>query len=480
MEKLRNRKPVRTGILFFALLSCILAPFGAFAQGSPAGGLAAVPEAAPALQVVAPSVPVTARESPANSVLDSILANFQGIATLFAQKPSIALARIALILLGFALVYLGKKGVLEPLLMIPMGLGMATVNAGVMFFDPLMLHNGMGTLFLEAQAGASTDMVKNAADLMYVLQLDFLQPIYTFMFSNGLIACLVFMGIGSLLDVGFVLMHPFISMFLALAAELGTILTLPIAMLFGFSIKQAAAIAMVGGADGPMVLFTSLKLAPELFVPIAVVAYLYLGLTYGGYPYLIKLMVPKRIRGTPMDMPQVASTITSGQKLAFAVFICAFLSLLFPVAAPLFFSLFLGIAIRESGLKSFQTLVSETILYGATLFLGLLLGILCEASTILSPQVLPLLLLGMLSLLLSGIGGILGGYVVYFATQGKWNPVVGIAGVSCVPSTAKVAQKCVSAVNPQAMIMPYALGANISGVITTAIIAAVYVTTLGR
>jgi oxaloacetate decarboxylase beta subunit len=454
-----SKFPKVLGAILAAAAISLLAPAFLAAQGIAASGAAA---------------------GTASRFLDAILANFQGIATLFAQSPSLAWSRLGLMVLGMLLVYLGKKGVLEPLLMIPMGLGMATVNAGVMFFDPLMLHNGMGTLFVEAQAGASNDMVKNAADLMYILQLDFLQPIYTFTFSNGLIACLVFMGIGSLLDVGFVMMHPFVSMFLALTAELGTILVLPIATLFGFTTKQAAAIAMVGGADGPMVLFTSLKLAPELFVPITVVAYLYLGLTYGGYPYLIKLMVPKKLRGIPMEMPVAASTITSGQKLAFSVFICAFLSLLFPVAAPLFLSLFLGIAIRESGLKSFQTLVSETILYGATLFLGLLLGILCEASTILSPQVLPLLLLGMLALLISGIGGILGGYFMYFVTKGKYNPVVGIAGVSCVPSTAKVAQKCVSAANPQAMVMPYALGANISGVITTAIIAAVYVTALGK
>jgi oxaloacetate decarboxylase beta subunit len=410
---------------------------------------------------------------------DSILGVFQGIGTLAASDPLLALSRIGLIILGMLLVYLGKRGTLEPLLMIPMGLGMSTVNAAVMFFDPLKLHGGMGTLFVEAQAGASADAVRNAADLMTVLQIDFLQPIYTFMFSNGLIACLVFIGIGSLLDVGFVMMHPFISMFLALCAELGTILVLPIAQLFGFSAKQAAAIAMVGGADGPMVLFTSLKLAPELFVPITVVAYLYLGLTYGGYPYLIKLMVPKSIRGTVMPPAKAATTISSGQKLAFTVVVNSLLALLFPVAAPLFFSLFLGIAIRESGIKVFQDLVSNTILYTSTLFLGLLLGILCEASTIFSPVVLPLLLLGMLALLLSGIGGLLGGYVVWFLKNGKYNPVIGIAGVSCVPSTAKVAQKCVADANPQAMIMQYALGANISGVITTAIIAAVYVSLLG-
>lgn len=410
---------------------------------------------------------------------DSILGIFQGFATLISSEPIMVVERLGMMALGLVLVYLGKKGTLEPLLMIPMGLGMATVNAAVMFFDPLALHQGLGTLFVEAQAGATADTVRNAADLMSILQIDFLQPIYTFLFSNGLIACFVFMGIGSIIDVSFVMIHPFISMFLALCAELGTILVLPIAQLFGFSAKEAAAIAMVGGADGPMVLFTSLKLAPDLFVPISVVAYLYLGLTYGGYPYLIKLMVPKNIRGTPMEAPAHASSVTSGQKLAFAVILCTFLSFLFPVAAPLFFSFFLGIAIRESGLKPFQDFVSNTLLYSSTLFLGLLLGVLCEASTIFNPRILPLLLLGMLALLLSGIGGILGGYILWFFKKGKFNPVVGIAGVSCVPSTAKVAQKIAAEANPQAMIMQYALGANISGVITTAIIAAIYVSVLG-
>lgn len=423
--------------------------------------------------------------------IESIFGIFQGIQSLFAAQPILAVMRVFLILLGMALVYLGKKGTLEPLLMIPMGLGMSTVNAAVMFFDPLALHGGFGTLFIEPTAGsalqsaaaagnaaASAANWNAASDLMYIMQVDFLQPIYNYMFSNGLIACLVFLGIGSILDVGFVMAHPFINMFLALAAELGTIAVLPIAQLFGFSAKEAAAIAMVGGADGPMVLFASLKLAPELFVPISIVAYLYLGLTYGGYPYLIKAMVPKRIRGISMETPKNQRIISSGQKLAFSVGICTFLSFLFPVAAPLFFSLFLGIAIRESGLKPFQE-VANMILYTSTLFLGLLLGTLCEASTIMNPKVLPLLLLGILALFLSGVGGILGGYVMWFITKGKFNPLCGIAGVSCVPSTAKVAQKQASAANPQAMILQYALGPNICGVITTAIIAAIYVSILG-
>lgn len=129
-------------------------------------------------------------------------------------------------------------------------------------------------------------------------------------------------------------------------------------------------------------------------------------------------------------MPEEKNTIriTSGQKLVFAICACVLLSFLFPVASPLFFSLFLGIAIRESGLEKFQYIVSELVLYGSTLMLGLLLGVLCDAHTIMNPKVLPLLLLGILALLLSGVGGLLGGYIMYFITGGKYNPVIGIAG----------------------------------------------------
>ena len=150
----------------------------------------------------------------------------------------------------------------------------------------------------------------------------------------------------------------------------------------------------------------------------------------------------------------------------------------FSVAAPLFFSLFVGVAVRESGLESLSTLIGETFLYGATFFLGLTLGVLCEANTLLEPTVLKLLLLGILALLVSALGGILGGSVLYFATGGKFNPMIGVAGVSCVPTTAKVVQKIATQANPGAIILPQALGASISGVITSAIIAATFVSAL--
>ncbi len=414
---------------------------------------------------------------------DAMANIFQGITTLaesFSHNPKMAAARIGLILLGLLMIYLGRKGILEALLMIPMGLGMATVNAAIMFFDPLNLHGGMGTLFVEAQAGATADAVKNAAEIIAILQIDWLQPIYTFTFSNGLIACLVFMGIGALLDVGYVMARPYQSMFIAVCAELGTIVTFPVAQLFGYTPQQAAAISIVGGADGPMVLFTSLRLAPELFVPIAIIAYLYLGFAYGGYPYLIKLLVPKKLLGIKPAPPKKKRNITSGEKMLFAVVACVLLSFLLPVAAPLIFSLFFGVVIRESGIKEFIDLLQGPILYGSTMFLGLMLGVLCDANTIMDPKVLPLLLLGVLSLLISGIGGIFGGYLLYFVTRGKFNPAIGIAGVSCTPTTSKVAQKVVSKVNRGAIILPDALGANVSGVITTAIIAGIFCSLLAK
>jgi oxaloacetate decarboxylase beta subunit len=391
---------------------------------------------------------------------------FPGIGTFFSSPFIITLARFILIGLGITVIYLGRKNVLEPLVMIPMGLGMIAINTGMLY----MPNGQIGNLFLDP-------MLSDTDQLMNVMQIDFLQPIYTLTFSNGLIACFIFMGIGALLDIGYLLQRPYTSMFLALCGELGTFLTVPIARAMGLTLNESASIAMVGGADGPMVLFTSLSLAKHLFVPITVVAYLYLGLTYGGYPYLVKLLIPQRLRAIKMKREtKKAKNYSATTKLSLAVVLCLILCLLFPVAAPLFFSLFMGIVIRESGLTHFQEFITNTLLYGSTFLLGMLLGVLCDAKLLTDPIVFKLLILGILALLISGIGGIMGGYIMYFIKKGNFNPVIGIAAVSCVPTTAKVAQKIVSKENPSSMILPEAIGANISGVITTAIIAGLYIT----
>jgi Na+-transporting methylmalonyl-CoA/oxaloacetate decarboxylase beta subunit len=170
--------------------------------------------------------------------------------------------------------------------------------------------------------------------------------------------------------------------------------------------------------------------------------------------------------------------VNKTEKLVFTIVATAVLCILFPVAAPLFASFFIGVAIKEGNVPRHLEFLSGPLLYGSTFFLGFVLGALLTADTILSGSVWKLLILGCISLLLSGLGGLAGGMIAYKASKGKINPLIGIAGVSCVPSTAKVAQKCAFQANKRAMILPFAMGPNVAGVITTAIIAGLYMTSV--
>lgn len=394
---------------------------------------------------------------------------FPGISTFFAMEPVVTVARVALIVLGFFLAYFGFKRTLEPLIMVPMGIAMMSVNAGLLFLNTGVI----GNMFVDP-------LVADAVELVDIMQINFLQPIYNLTFSNGLIACLVFMGIGARSEISYLLAKPWNSIIIAICAELGTFVTLVVGIqVFGLAPQAAAAIATIGGADGPMVLFTSLMLAPELFVPISIIAYLYLSLTYGGYPFIIKALVPKKYRGIDMyvDVPEVSQK----SKFIFIVVTCFVLCLLLPVASPLIFSFFIGMAVKEANVNKYTELLEEGLSYFATFFLGVILGVLCEASTILNPTVLVILVLGILALAISAVGGLLGGWIMYWIHKRRgqeFNPVIGIAGVSCVPSTAKLAQHAAMDENPFAMILPVAMGANISGVITSAIAAGIFVSTI--
>ena len=401
--------------------------------------------------------------------MDLLIQLFPGISTFFAVEPVIAVARVVLIILGFILAYFGFKGTLEPLIMVPMGIAMMAVNAGMLF-----LANGVvGNMFVDP-------LVSDAGELVDIMQINFLQPIYNLTFSNGLIACLVFMGIGARSEISYLLAKPWSSMVIAILAELGTFVTLVIGVLgFGLAPEAAAAIGTIGGADGPMVLFTALMLAPELFVPISIIAYLYLSLTYGGYPFIIKAMVPKKYRG--IDMCVEVPDVSQKSKFIFIVVTNFALCLLLPVASPLIFYFFIGMAVKEAKINRYTELLEEGLSYFATFFLGVVLGVLCEASTILNPTVLVILVLGILALAISAVGGLAGGWLMYWYHKRKgedFNPVIGIAGVSCVPSTAKLAQHAAMEENPFAMIIPVAMGANIFGVITSAIAAGIFVSTI--
>ena len=392
--------------------------------------------------------------------IKELLHFFPGLESFSLMSPEAALGRIVLVFVGFALVYLGHKRVLDPLLMVPMGMGVSMVNAGILLMPALEAGAGkeIGTMFVNP-------LVSTVAEHVDAFQVYFLQPIYTLTFANGLIACLVFLGIGAITDLDFFISNPRLSMLLAIPAELGTILTFPIATAMGFSPSEAAAIAVIGGADGPMV----------LFVPITIVAYIYLSIIYAGYPFLIKAIIPKKMRGQSMNVSMIKE-VSPGEKLAFSVVTGTLLCLLFPVAAPLFFSFFLGVAVKESNLVRFIKVSDNVILSGSTLFLGFTLGCLLSANIVMDPKMLKLIVLGFIALFLSGLGGLLGGVVAYKVSGGKINPLIGIAGVSCLPTTAKVAHKCANEANPNTFILPFAIGPSIAGVITTAIITACYIT----
>ena len=403
-------------------------------------------------------------------MFEETLALFPGLESFALMEPGAALVRVVLIGVGFTLVYLGYKRTLDPLLMVPMGMGISMANAGILLMPALnpALGKEVGTMFLNP-------FVSTAAEHMDAFQVYFLQPIYTLTFANGLIACLVFMGIGAITDLDFFISNPRLSILLAIPAELGTILTFPISLAMGFNPSEAAAVAIIGGADGPMVLFASLQLAGHLFVPITIVAYIYLSIIYAGYPLLIKALIPKRMRAQSMSS-FVINKVSPGEKLAFSVIMGTILCLLFPVAAPLFVSFFLGIAIKESNLTRLIRVSDNVILSGSTLFLGFTLGCLFSANVVMDPQMLKLIVLGFTALLLSGVGGLLGGVVAYKVSKGRINPLIGIAGVSCLPTTAKVAHKCAQEADPNVFLLPYAMGPCIAGVITTAIITACYIT----
>ena len=395
-------------------------------------------------------------------MINQISQIFEGISTFAQMDGQTVFIRLGLMAIGFLLIYLSGKRILDPMVLMPMGLAMILVNGAT-----LTIEGKLANLFLDP-------MLVKPEDIVNSMQILFLQPIYNLMFSNGLIACLVFMGIGVITPLDYLLAHPFTSLLIASASELGSILTYPLALSFGFTPKEAASIAIVGGADGPMVLFTSLELAKHLFVPISVVAYIYLSVTYAIYPYMIRLLIPKKIHGIKMDLHSIPK-VSAKKKLIFAVLAAAVLSMLFPVASPLFASFFIGVMVREADLPRYRKFLDEVVLTGSSFFLGFVLGALLSFYVVTDPRIILIMVLGMVALLLSGFGGILAGLIAYKLSGKKINPLIGIAGVSCVPTTAKIAQKCAMAVNKQAIILPFAMGPNVAGVITTAILTGIYV-----
>jgi len=369
------------------------------------------------------------------------------------------LLRLFLIAGGILVIYAGIKDVMEPLIMVPFGLGLAVSNAsylalsvnGVIINNPHLSWNLTGYEWI---------------------QYFWLQPFYNLTFMTGLIAALVFMGIGVLTDISFLLARPYVSFIIAAFAELGTVFTLPIATHLGLNLKEAASVALIGGADGPIVLFSSVTLAPHLFIPITVVGYLYLSLLYLYHERLARAVIPISMASKPM--PSTGVEVSRSEKIAFAILMPIILSAIFPSASPLLLSFFIGVLIREVMIDRYVKLLDEVILSVSTFFLALILGASTTSDVVLNPVVGKILLLGITALVLSSLGGMLGGILLSAVTKGKYNPLLGVAGVSCVPTTAKLAQKLALKYNPENYMITELMGPNVAGVVTTAIVAALY------
>ncbi|MGC9187096.1 MAG: sodium ion-translocating decarboxylase subunit beta [Fervidicoccaceae archaeon] len=373
------------------------------------------------------------------------------------------LIRLFLIAGGILVIYGGIKEILEPLIMIPFGLGVASANAAYL------------ALKINGVVLVNPHVAWNLTSYDWISYF-WLQPIYNFTFMTGLIAALVFMGIGVLTDISFLLARPYVSMILAAFAELGTVFTFPIGTYLGLTTKQAASVALIGGADGPIVLFSSIVLAPELFIPITVVGYLYLSLLYLYHERLAEVVIPKSMASK--IMPPSSVEVGRAEKIAFAIIVPVLLSAIFPSASPLLLSFFIGVLIREVGNERYVKLLDEVILSVSTFFLALVLGVSTTADAVMDPVVGKILLLGITALFLSSLGGMIGGIILSYLSRGKLNPLLGVAGVSCVPTTAKLAQKLAFKLNPDNYMIMELMGPNVAGVITTAIVAALYLSAL--
>ena len=393
--------------------------------------------------------------------MDVLAQVFPGIATLFVEDPILGVVRVGLTILGFVLAYFGFKGKLEPLIMVPMGLGMIAVNCGVLF----LAGDTTGTLIIDP-------LVSDTDSLMTAIQVNFLQPIYNFMFSNNLIACLVFMGIGARSEISFLLSRPWTCIIIAIFAEMGTFVTLALGVdFFGLDPASAASVAIIGGADGPTAILVALKMAPELLGAIAVCAYSYMALIPIIQPPIMRLLTTEKERAIRMDPPR---QVSKNEKILFPIVSAIVTVILLPSAAWLIGMLMMGNLLRESGVTGRLSETAQNALINiVTILLGLSVGASARADLFLKKETLFILVLGIVAFAGGTAGGILFAKIMNLFSKKKINPLIGAAGVSAVPMAARVAHKEGQRADPNNYLLMHAMGPNVAGVIGSAVAAGV-------
>ena len=336
-----------------------------------------------------------------------------------------------MILVALVFLYLAIAKGYEPLLLVPISFGMLLVN----LYPSIMEEGGL---------------------LHYFYLLD----------EWSILPSLIFLGVGALTDFGPLIANP-ASFLLGAAAQFGIYSAYFLAMLMGFNGKAAAAISIIGGADGPTSIFLAGKLGQtDLMGPIAVAAYSYMSLVPIIQPPIMKLLTTEKERQIKMEQLR---TVTKTEKIMFPIVVTVVVCLILPTTAPLVGMLMLGNLFRESGVvKQLSETASNALMYIVVIILGTSVGATTSAEAFLNVSTIKIVVLGLVAFAVGTAAGVLFGKLMCKVTGGKVNPLIGSAGVSAVPMAARVSQKVGAEADPSNFLLMHALGPNVAGVIGTA------------
>ena len=358
-----------------------------------------------------------------------------------------------MILVALVFLYLAIKHGFEPLLLVPIAFGMLLVN----IYPDIMADPYVDAMGIEHAGGL----------LHYFFILD----------EWSILPSLIFMGVGAMTDFGPLIANP-ISFLMGAAAQLGIYLAYFLAIFLGFNGKAAAAISIIGGADGPTSIFLAGKLGQSsLMGPIAVAAYSYMSLVPIIQPPIMKAFTTEKER--KIKMAQLRP-VTKLEKILFPIVITIVVCLILPTTAPLVGMLMLGNLFRESGVvKQLSETASNALMYIVVILLGTSVGASTSAEAFLNVDTLKIVVLGLVAFACGTFGGVMLGKLLCKVTHGKINPLIGSAGVSAVPMAARVSQKVGAEADPTNFLLMHAMGPNVAGVIGTAVAAGTFMAIFG-
>ncbi|MDE3304930.1 MAG: sodium ion-translocating decarboxylase subunit beta [Lacticaseibacillus paracasei] len=354
---------------------------------------------------------------------------------------TITLGQIAMMLIGALLMYLGIKKEYEPTLLVPMGLGAILVN-----------FPGTGVL-TQVVGGTKAEGV--------------LDVLFKSGINTELFPLLIFIGIGAMIDFGPLLQNPFMLLFGA-AAQFGIFATVFVAVFFGFNIKEAASIGIIGAADGPTSIFVSNQLAPNLLGAITVAAYSYMALVPIIQPMAIKAVTTKHERR--IRMTYKAEGVSKTTKILFPIIITIIAGFIAPISLPLVGFLMFGNLLRECGvLDRLSNTAQNELVNIVSILLGLTISVKLQADQFLNIQTLMIIAFGLFAFIMDSVGGVLFAKLLNLFRKDKINPMIGAAGISAFPMSSRVIQKMATDEDPQNFVLMYAVGANVSGQIGSVI-----------